>query len=101
MKKVAEVECGFGPPRKKDVPREFFWGCGKKFPWITMFRCLDCGTWFCRHCMEEHIGRNSLKNREVVECWDCLNRAKIEKSAVDEGSEGWIKRLKESGWEVG
>lgn len=65
-----------------------------------MFRCLDCGTWFCRHCMEEHIGRTSHKNREIIECWDSLNEEEIKEKAADKSGK-WVERLKRSGWEVG
>lgn len=30
-------------------------GCGKRIPWITAYRCLECGRWMHADCLRIHF----------------------------------------------
>lgn len=35
--------------------------CGRRFEWISLFRCLYCREFYCAKCAEEHFGKTRLE----------------------------------------
>lgn len=34
--------------------------CSEKMPIQYMYRCMECGLWFCKSCAKEHFGLEGI-----------------------------------------